>query len=64
MNDGLPDLRQEHDEAHRATLEVLNDTDEVLSRAQQAISEARIKLKKATQKYQERLHGTKYISPN
>jgi UTP:GlnB (protein PII) uridylyltransferase len=50
-------LIKEHYDAHRGTLEVLKETDEVLEHAQSVISEARIRLHKATEKYQERLHG-------
>lgn len=57
MTEELPKLLQEHDEAHKATLEVLKETDVVLQHAQEVISEARIKLRNATEKYQERLNG-------
>lgn len=57
-------LRQEHDKSHEATLVVLKETDEVLLSAQKTISEARARLQKATEKYQERLNGPKYTSPN
>lgn len=52
-----PKLLQEHEEAHKATLVLLQETDTVLSHAQEVLSEARIKLQKATEKYQERLYG-------
>lgn len=57
MNEEKPKILQEHEEAHRATLESLKETDAVLEHAQQVITEARIKLQYATEKYQERLNG-------
>jgi len=57
MTDVEEKLRDEHEKAHAATLEVLKETDQVLEHAQTVISEARQKLKRATEKYQERLHG-------
>lgn len=58
------ELLKEHDEAHKATLEVLKETDTVLQHAQEVISEARIRLKNATDKYQERLNGPTSSWPN
>jgi len=57
-------LRKEHDEAHKATLEVLQETDVVLQHAQEVLSEARIRLRNATEKYQERLNGPTNPQPN
>lgn len=57
MTEEQPKLLQEHEEAHKATLDALKETDVVLERAQDVISEARIKLKNATERYQERLNG-------
>lgn len=51
------ELLKEHEEAHKATLQVLKETDVVLEHAQDVISEARTKLKNATERYQERLNG-------
>lgn len=51
------ELLNEQDVAHQETLKALQETDAVLQHAQKVITEARIKLKNATQKYQERLHG-------
>lgn len=50
-------LIDEHIQAHQNTLAALKETDAVLEHAQQVLTEARIKLKNATEKYQERLDG-------
>lgn len=57
-------LRAEHDSSHEETLKVLIETDHALASAQEVISEARVKLKAATEKYEERLHGPDYIRSN
>lgn len=57
-------LKQEHDKAHEKTLEALKETDIVLENAQSVLSEARIKLRFATMKYQERLYGPENSKPH
>lgn len=59
MTDGEKILR-EHQEAHEQTLKALRETDTVLADAQRVLSEARIKLQHATDKYQERLYGPEH----
>lgn len=65
MTEEIPrKILQEHDDAHRATLESLKETEVVLEHAQQVLSEARIKLKNATVKYEERLYGPENSEPH
>lgn len=53
----LTRLRTQHDNSRESTLVLLRETDEVLEEAQKVISSARKRLQKATEKYEERLHG-------
>lgn len=57
-------LQEQHDKQHEETLESLKDTDKAIELAQNVLSEAREKLKKATKKYEERLYGPEPNSNN
>lgn len=61
MTEDQPKILQEHEEAHKLALQTLKETDAVLEDAQSTITVAREKLKRASEKYQERLHGPKTI---
>lgn len=57
MTDEKEQLRQEQDNSKEETLRLLYESDHALKTAQEVITQARERLLKAAQKYEERLHG-------
>lgn len=57
-------LRDEQDVAHEETLKVLIETDHAIATAQEVLTDARERLRAATKKYEERLHGPDSIRSN
>jgi hypothetical protein len=64
MVDDQTNLREETDDSHEKTLELIKETDNALKVAQEVISNARKKLKYATEKYEERLYGPEATRTN
>lgn len=52
-------LVEEHEQSHKQTLRLLENTDSAIASAQEVLSIARQRLQAATKKYEERLHGPK-----
>jgi len=57
MTDEHLKLRQEHDESHKETLDLLTETKQSLEDVQQVVSQSIVRLEIVRKKYEERLHG-------